>query len=60
LRKSHLDREKVEVILLKLLVRGVLREEQLGEILEVIHRPWWKRVKLIRGYFLRVGREDPT
>ena len=37
---SHLDGKKVVVILLELLVEGVLREEQLGEILKVVDQPW--------------------
>ena len=34
-RRSHLDGEEMMVTLLELLVGGVLREEQPGEILEV-------------------------
>jgi len=36
---SHLDEEEVVVVLLELLTGRVLREEQLGEILEVVDRP---------------------
>jgi len=56
---SHLDREDVVVVLLELLA-GVLREEQLGEILEFVYRPQWKRVKPIRGYSFQTGGEDST
>ena len=55
---SHLDGEEVVIVLLELLAQGVLREEQLGEILEVVDQLWRKRVKLIKGYFLHGGRED--
>jgi len=32
---SHLDGEEIMIVLLELLMEGVLREEQLGEILAV-------------------------
>jgi len=57
---SHLDGEEVMVVLLDLLVRGVLREEQHDEILEFMDRSWRRRVEPIRGYSLQAGREDPT
>jgi len=44
----------------ELLAKGVLREEQVGEILEIVDRPWRKRVKPVRGYFFQSGEEDPT
>ena len=46
------------VVLLELLVGGVLREEQLDEILEVADRSWQKKVKPIGGYSLQAGGED--
>ena len=55
---SHLDGEKVVIILLELFAGAVLREEQLDEILDVVDRPWRKRVKPVRGYFLQTGGED--
>ena len=36
-----------------------MREEQLGEILKVADRSWWKRVELIGGYSLQVRGKDP-
>jgi len=47
-------------ILLKLLTRGVLREEQFSEILEAVDRAWRKRVKLIGGYFFQAKGKDLT
>ena len=58
--KSHLDEKEVVIVLLELLVGGVLREEQLGKILEVADRSWRKRVEPIESYFLQTGREDPA
>ena len=56
---SHLDGKEVVVVLLELRAGGVLREEQLGEILKL-----WidhgRREKPIKGYSLQAGGEDPT
>ena len=56
---SHLDRKEVVVVLLELLVGGVLRQEQLGEIIEVVDRSWRKRVEPIESYSLLTGGKDP-
>ena len=37
---SHLDVKEVVIVLLELLAGGVLREEQLGEIFEVVDQSW--------------------
>ena len=48
-RESHHDGKEMLDVLLELLTGGVLREEQLGEILKVANRSSWKRVELIRS-----------
>jgi len=48
--EPHFDRKEVMAVLLKFLAGGVLREEQAGEILEVVDRSRWKRVEPIRSY----------
>jgi len=37
----YFDREKVVVVLLGLLTRGILSEECIGYLLEVVERMWW-------------------
>ena len=50
---------KVMVVLLELLARGVLCEEQLGEALKLwIERGWG--VEPVEGYSLQAGGKDPT
>jgi len=48
------------VVLLELLAGGVLREEQLGEILKIVDRVWQKRVEPIRCYFLQARGKTPA
>jgi len=48
------------VVLLELMAGGILREEQLGEILKAVDRVWRKRVEPIKGYSLQAGGEDPV
>ena len=58
--ESHLDGKEVVIVLLELLTGKVLREEQLGEILEVADRSCRKRVELIESYSVQTGGEDPA
>ena len=43
--KPYLNGEKVVAASLGFLARGVLHEEGLGDLREVVERAWWQRVE---------------
>ena len=49
------DSEKVVVILLDFLMRGVLGEERIGYLLKVVERIWWQGVETLRGHAFQTG-----
>ena len=46
---TYFGGEKVVVVLLGLLARGILSEEHISYLLKIVERMWGKRIELIRG-----------
>ena len=57
---AHSDEEKVVAIILGLLAGGVLGQECLGHLSEIVERAQWQRVEPIRGHNFQAGRKGET
>ena len=57
---SHLDGEKVMVVLLEFLVGGILNKKQLPEASEIVDETRWKGVEPIGGCPFQTERKSDT